>query len=263
MWRGLDLASPAALLLDFPLSVFYLVTKVLGLIDPSSTPENRQKLTIHYIGAEVELNFLPLFSELALLLPSTDITLIFFGNAVAKLIHRAQREHSNSLATREVVWEYKAPEISGGGSLKIQLHSKSGIWSAATFERPDREIDLKGFPDALVGLNAGIVTYPEWTQPVNFAATFDIPFAITEYAEQTIRQSAPDLPAANEFFAMQCEARFPDPTLLANLRKNRVRPVTVNPFHRPGQRTLPHVRSPNLYNGFAMPIVPNSKTSPS
>lgn len=59
-WRGLDMASPAALLMDFPLSVYYLITSVLDLVDPSSSPTDRQKLTLHYLGAEVELNFLPL-----------------------------------------------------------------------------------------------------------------------------------------------------------------------------------------------------------
>ncbi|KZS88091.1 hypothetical protein SISNIDRAFT_480037 [Sistotremastrum niveocremeum HHB9708] len=264
-WRGLDVASPAAILMDFPLSVFYLVTKVLNLVDPSGTPEHRQKLTIHYIGAEVELNFLPLFSELALLMPNTDITLIFFGNAVANLVHRARREYPNSLATRDFVWEYKAPEISGGGSLKIQLYSESGTWSEEVLEGPDGEIGREELPDALVGLNAGIASYPEWTTPLKFAAMFDIPFAITEYAEQTIRQLARDLPAVLESMGMQYESIYPPPDdpLIDNLFKRRAHTVTVNPFHRPGQRPLAHVRSPNLYNGFAVPIVPNSKSSPS
>jgi hypothetical protein len=59
-WRGLTFASPAAVLMDFPLSVYHLLG-VLQVIDPESTAEKRQSLIIHYLGAEIELNFLPLY----------------------------------------------------------------------------------------------------------------------------------------------------------------------------------------------------------
>jgi hypothetical protein len=59
-WRGLSMDSPAALLMDFPMSVYHLLSDILNVIDPSSNSQNRQKLEVHYLGAEVELNFLPL-----------------------------------------------------------------------------------------------------------------------------------------------------------------------------------------------------------
>ena len=59
-WRGLVLDSPAALLMDFPLSVYHLLTKILNVVNPESTPSKRQTLRVHYIGVEVELDFLPL-----------------------------------------------------------------------------------------------------------------------------------------------------------------------------------------------------------
>lgn len=61
-WRGLTFASPAAMLMDFPLSVYHLLN-VLNVIDPERTGENPQSLVIHYIGAEVELNSLPLYAS--------------------------------------------------------------------------------------------------------------------------------------------------------------------------------------------------------
>ena len=59
-WRGLALDSPAALLMDFPLSVYHLLAKILNVVNPESTPSKRQTLRVHYIGVEVELDFLPL-----------------------------------------------------------------------------------------------------------------------------------------------------------------------------------------------------------
>jgi hypothetical protein len=60
-WRGLPLSSPAALLLHWPLSVYQLLAK-LDLV-PKATkemPGERQKLLVHYIGAEEELDYLPM-----------------------------------------------------------------------------------------------------------------------------------------------------------------------------------------------------------
>lgn len=60
-WRSLPFDSPAALLMHYPLSVYHLLVSVLNATSPSrGSAEYRQTLNIHYLGAEVELNMLPL-----------------------------------------------------------------------------------------------------------------------------------------------------------------------------------------------------------
>ena len=59
-WRKLPMASPAALLMSFPLSVYQLLARVLALVATDSSPEKRQKLEVHYLGVERELNIVPL-----------------------------------------------------------------------------------------------------------------------------------------------------------------------------------------------------------
>lgn len=60
-WRKLPLKSPAALLMNYPLSVYQLLVRVLNVINPEDgSSDVRQKLVIHYLGAESELNFLPM-----------------------------------------------------------------------------------------------------------------------------------------------------------------------------------------------------------
>lgn len=59
-WRGLPFDSPASLLMDYALSVYHLLVNVLRVVRFDSTPDKRQNLVVHYIGAEVELNSLPL-----------------------------------------------------------------------------------------------------------------------------------------------------------------------------------------------------------
>lgn len=60
-WRGLSMESPAALLMDYPLSVYHLLVNVLKVVEPARLNERRSELVVHYLGAEIELNFLPLY----------------------------------------------------------------------------------------------------------------------------------------------------------------------------------------------------------
>jgi hypothetical protein len=98
------------------------------------------------------------FSELALLLPCTDITLIVFGKPAFELVKKAHKSRKVSLATRETVWSYTAPGSTGGSSINIKLYSKSEYWTVDVLE------ELK--PDALIGLNAGLATYNRWAEPI-------------------------------------------------------------------------------------------------
>jgi hypothetical protein len=111
-WRGLPMASPAAILLHWPLAV-YACLKELGLLQ--SATDLRKKLTVFYVGARVHIaipchlfffTYQPLFrmkfalyrcrynfetssrrtlmppfsfGELALLIPNTDLDLVMFG----------------------------------------------------------------------------------------------------------------------------------------------------------------------------------------
>jgi hypothetical protein len=60
-WRRLPRESPAALLMAVPLSVFHLLVCCLCVTKPhAGAPERRVPLHVHFLGAEVELNYLPL-----------------------------------------------------------------------------------------------------------------------------------------------------------------------------------------------------------
>lgn len=60
-WRNLSKESPAALLMDFPMSIYQMIVNCLELTSPNAgQADKRVGLHIHLLGAEVELNFLPL-----------------------------------------------------------------------------------------------------------------------------------------------------------------------------------------------------------
>ncbi|KAJ7258375.1 hypothetical protein B0H12DRAFT_442969 [Mycena haematopus] len=250
-WRGLSLESPAAGLMDHILTTYYLLTETLKVVDLQRSSKEKQVVDVHYLGAEIELNYLPLFSELALLLPNTHINLTAFSPAAHVLLKRAKQRYPRSIAAREgPVWEYTAPRLTGGGSIAISLYQAppippfNGVWQNSVLEHAPKK------PDALVALNAGILSYSTWYEVVRCATMKNIPFACTDYAQQSAQMYADHIPQW-----LKAAPWDSSPGENRELVRQRTRPVTVNPFHSPGQRPVSQVRSPNLGNGFICRIV--------
>lgn len=66
--RQISMESPVALLLTFPLTIYYALMKFGEVPITVATMLNRP-LRIHVVGVEKELNFLDMFKEVAFLLP--------------------------------------------------------------------------------------------------------------------------------------------------------------------------------------------------
>ncbi|TDL16733.1 hypothetical protein BD410DRAFT_822787 [Rickenella mellea] len=174
-WRGLPLSSPAAVLLHWPLTIYRLLS-ILGLV-PEEVPVNRKKLVLYYIGVEKELDLLPVFGELAILLPNTDVEMVMFGQRAYELVSKAK---PLALASKEYVFEYQAPAEYGSGSLRIRLDKTAPYWDPTTL------LPNKLRPDVILGLNAGISTYEQWRMVFAISRALDIPFAISEYSRQSL-----------------------------------------------------------------------------
>jgi hypothetical protein len=66
--REIPLSSPVALLMTFPLTIYYAIQKY-GEVPITVSRMLRRPLRVHVVGVEKELNFLDLFSEVGYLLP--------------------------------------------------------------------------------------------------------------------------------------------------------------------------------------------------
>ena len=180
------------------------------------------------------------------------------------LVKIARERYPGSLATKDTVWSYTAPKETGGGSISIKLWAEAEMWTRAVLD------EVEEYPDAIVAINAGLCAYDSWCDPIFISAvcvsTFcvpslfylrglpnsaDIPFAITEYAEQSTDFCATMLPQMLRSWIPSTD----DLGLAKALLESRSYEATINPFHRPGQRSIPFFRVPNVYNGFAMPVV--------
>ncbi|KDQ63825.1 hypothetical protein JAAARDRAFT_119592 [Jaapia argillacea MUCL 33604] len=255
-WRMVPKDSPAALLMHFPLSVYQLLVHVLRVANPKwGSPSRRQKVVVHYVGAEVELNFIPIFAELALLLPYYDIQFVMFGVAVRDIVRLAKQSHTKSLLSKAVsagrpIYEYTAPPTLGSSTLSVHLYGECENWG-------DPDCDLSTAPDVVVGMNAGLLSYPAWTRVIQFCFLHDLPFGVTEYAEQSAETQVSVFPQIvahavqqRDFFSRLL------PEERKNLTKTREYPIKFNPFQRPGQRgVMGSTRLPNAVNGFTICIV--------
>ncbi|KIJ45180.1 hypothetical protein M422DRAFT_207452 [Sphaerobolus stellatus SS14] len=265
-WRGLPLSSPAALLLHWPLTVYSLL-KQLKLVPKlptdlsDSVATSRRSLLIHYLGVEEELDYLPVFSELAFLFPNTDIELIFFGEPAYTILHSGKKFSNNdnpsiiSKSKDDIVHTYTAPESLGGGSIRLLLWGGGPKWT------PDVLRFGAPFPDAIVGLNAGLAAYVEWQSAIVASRAFGIPFAVTEFMEASVALDkvlvnglTADLPDdANEWMKETYGEEG-----AGNLRLKHGMPSTMNPFMRPGQKTGgAWSRLPAAINGFTLVVMPN------
>lgn len=61
-WRKLTKESPAALLMNYPMSVYQIIVNCLELTSTKAgKPDQRIALRLHLLGTKFELNYLPLY----------------------------------------------------------------------------------------------------------------------------------------------------------------------------------------------------------
>ena len=194
------------------------------------------------------------FGELALLFPNTDIDIIAFGQYP---YDRAREAKPNALAAREYVYEYRAPDQCGSGSIRIQLYKTSPIWD------PVDILSRKMIPDVLIGLNSGMSTYETW-QPVFLASrALSIPFAITEFARVILAEDEYNYPSW--IVNLQTNTALIE---LLGLEKLKVLLESIdhppssamNPFMRPGPIAAMTNSMPRAINGFTCIVTPRVET---
>lgn len=145
------------------------------------------------------------------------------------------------------VYTHNSPMCMGGSTLAIYLHGEHEYWDA-------RLPFLTGnVPDAIVATNAGLLTYATWSHVIMYCHVADIPFAITEYAEQSAELQAEALPQM--ILDALPHLQGLNSAGLEKLVAPRTYTIAMNPFQRPGQRYLGSARVPNVSNGFVFKIV--------
>jgi hypothetical protein len=156
VWRGFRLDSIICILLQWPLTIFYILQHCLPVDYPNAkkvdvVTECDANLVIHCVGATKEADLIPTFVELTVLLPRVNFDLHLIGPMLSKTISGQYRKP----ATR----------------LTVTLHS--ALYHSVYSSLPK--------PDGVIGFNAGLVAYTSWIETLRLLASVAIPSYFTEY----------------------------------------------------------------------------------
>jgi hypothetical protein len=178
-----------------------------------------------------------------------------FGVAVHSLVKKAKK---NSIAMKakqnQPVYTYTSPASCGASTLSIFLYGDHENWDP---QHPFiRYIHNK--PDAVVGLNAGLINYPAWQSVILYRHMYNESFAVTEYAEQSAEQQRYSFPLIIDHILPQARLNYHG-SEIHNLTQPREYPIAFNPFQCPGQRSIGQTRLPNVPDGFTIRVVGNDQ----
>jgi hypothetical protein len=194
------------------------------------------------------------FGELALLFPNTDIDIVMFGSSAYNVIRQAK---PSAIAAQKYAYEFCAPEQCGSGSIRIQLYKESAMWD------PIDILSRQMIPDALIGLNAGMSTFPAWRPLFATSRALSIPFAITEFGRISLAED-------QFYFKSFVEEARADRRLSGLLGHEKMQvlaksldhqpSIAMNPFMRPGNQACLTHRMPTAVNGFSCIVTPCPQT---
>ncbi|GAA0156224.1 hypothetical protein LIER_13764 [Lithospermum erythrorhizon] len=210
-WRGIPLCSPVALLLHWPLTVYWMVQLTTSR---SLTPSDANELCIHYLGPEREILQLAIFGELHALLPGVNIRIEFVGAAIPQDRDGEVIDLHNYAKCIDTVCPCKLtsrgvfPKASPGEAPRIRLRLHSGYYHDLYWD-----ISKDSPPNLIVAPNAGVAAYMSWLPTIALIKEIQLPALFSDYCEEAAHM------------AVSCISRvtgnFP------NI------PIQLNPFRQP------------------------------
>ncbi|CAM2110568.1 unnamed protein product [Caretta caretta] len=171
-WRGLPLGSPLAVLLSYPLSVYYIVTQLAPRHFPELNILNKQSLKIHIVETGKESDMAPLFWELSVLLPHVWLELLFLGGVLPPEADGQQLLLQRTETQGVRVWPGPAPKAKGGrGGLQLKFCAQP----TPLLQGPR--------PDLVIGFNSGFALKDTWLSALPRLQALRVPAYFTECSE--------------------------------------------------------------------------------
>ncbi|XP_038624678.1 zinc finger MYND domain-containing protein 15 isoform X2 [Tachyglossus aculeatus] len=170
-WRGLDLDSPLAALLTFPLTAYHIITRLVPQFFPKLNIQNKRSLKIHVVEAGKEFDLIMVFWELSVLLPHVALELWFVGDTLpTKLDH----QHFTLQRDGPGVSVCLGPGPKEKGSRR-DLQIKVSARPYHLLQGPK--------PDLVIGFNAGFGLKDTWLSSLPRLQSLRVPAFFTESSE--------------------------------------------------------------------------------
>uniref|UniRef100_A0A3P8ZV29 MYND-type domain-containing protein n=1 Tax=Esox lucius TaxID=8010 RepID=A0A3P8ZV29_ESOLU len=242
-WRGLDLSSPAAVLLSSPLSIYYIITSLVPKDFPELNILNKQSLKIHIIDSYREFHTIMVFWELSILLPHMTFELLFIGERLP----------------------------TGSDEEQLFLQRKDGhVTLVSTRLNPDKKLDKRSIRVKVYRRSYHMLQGPKPDLVIGFRPT--IPFQESWLSTLPRLQSLRTPAYFCEVSELNCEC---SQQVMGQATGGALSPPHVNPFHCPlripgGDNLLPWYSNAFIFHLMYKPLhsekrpsVVNFQTPPS
>ncbi|XP_058903929.1 zinc finger MYND domain-containing protein 15 isoform X1 [Kogia breviceps] len=178
-WRGLSLDSPMAVLLTYPLTVYYVITHLVPRSFPELNIQNKQSLKIHVVEAGKEFDLIMVFWELLVLLPHVALELQFVGDSLPP-----ESDQQHFTLQRDDLEVSVRPGSGVSARLSSGTKEKGG--------RRDLQIKVSARPyhllqgpkpDLVIGFNSGFGLKDTWLSSLPRLQSLRVPAFFTESSE--------------------------------------------------------------------------------
>lgn len=180
-WRCIPLNSPVALLLHWPLTIYY-ASQVVGLRNSTS---KISELCIHYLGPEKELLQLAVFGELHALFPGMKVHLDLIGPAIPQHRDGEEIDILNYCHCNETDCDCKSENRST--SLSMDAKTTKGVTlrlHRGFYHERFGDITKDSLPHLVIAPNAGLAAYPSWIPSLELLKEIKVPALFTDYCEE-------------------------------------------------------------------------------
>ncbi|ESP05403.1 hypothetical protein LOTGIDRAFT_228004 [Lottia gigantea] len=151
-WRGFKLDSPIAILLHIPITLYHVVIFYFAqqYNDQWRQIESDEKMIIHILGVEKEVEMLMVFQEFGYLLPNIEFEIHMFGVELHDTVNNTNKNY---------------------GNISITIHKQ--LYHDYNGDKPHLAI----------GFNAGISAYLNWGDTIIKLKNENIPSYFTDYCQ--------------------------------------------------------------------------------
>ncbi|XP_069071758.1 zinc finger MYND domain-containing protein 15 [Pleurodeles waltl] len=171
-WRALDLDSPVAALLTYPLTIYHIITHLAPQHFPELNILNKQSLKIHIIEAHKELDLIMVFWELSILLPHVALELHFVGDGLPQEV---DEEHF-------VLQRKGSGVVRATPSFTVKEKGDKKRVQVKVYSRPYHSLQGPK-PDIVIGFNSGFGLKDTWLSSLPRLQSLRVPAYFTECSE--------------------------------------------------------------------------------
>ncbi|KAL4671224.1 hypothetical protein H8959_003933 [Pygathrix nigripes] len=178
-WRGLSLDSPTAVLLTYPLTVYYVITHLVPQSFPELNIQNKQSLKIHVVEAGKEFDLVMVFWELLVLLPHVALELQFVGDGLPP---ESDQQH--------FTLQRDGPEVSVRPGSGLSARPSSGTKEKGAHRDLQIKVSARPYhllqgpkPDLVIGFNSGFGLKDTWLSSLPRLQSLRVPAFFTESSE--------------------------------------------------------------------------------